>query len=89
MWKLNTKLEEDFFNFIAERAWYIGTDNPQDTDEELNILTKQIMAAVEPKIWRRYETKVSICNDQTMYEAYKPHYAYSPRKRTNDPHFGS
>lgn len=50
MWKLNTKLEENFFNFTAERVWYIGTDAPQDTDEELNILTKQIMATVEPKI---------------------------------------
>lgn len=71
MWKLNTKIEENFFDFAAERVWYIGTDGPQEPDEELEKLIKQISSTVEPQIWLRYETKISIYNDQTMYEAYK------------------
>lgn len=71
MWKMNSTLEENFFNFAAERVWYTGKDGPQDTDEELAAITEQMTAVVDPKIWHKYETKVSNYNDQAMYEAYK------------------
>lgn len=67
-----TRLEEKFFDFAVERVWYIGKDGPQmGTDEELDKLLEEIRVTVDPKVWRKYEIKVSIYNDQTMYESYK------------------
>lgn len=72
MHKPYTLLEENFFEFAGERVCYIGINGPmKKSDEEFDKLIEEIKAAVEPKIWRRYETKVSIYNDHTMYESYK------------------
>lgn len=72
MSKPYTELEENFFDFAAERVWYIGTNGPkQETDDELDKLTKEIIVTVDPDIWIKYQIRISIYNDHVMYESYK------------------
>lgn len=71
MCKINGKLDEDFFEFAAERVWYIGTDVTEEIDKELKQLIQQIREAIDPSLWHQYELKDSLYHDHTMYFAYK------------------
>lgn len=72
MHKPYTMLEENFFAFAEARVYYIGMNGPtKNTDDEFDRLLEEIKAAVEPKTWRRYETKISIYNDYTLFASYK------------------
>lgn len=71
MCKILGKLNEDFFEFAAERVWYIGVDVTEEVDKELEQLIQQVREALDPHLWRKYELKDSLNHDKTMYHAYK------------------
>lgn len=73
MWKIDTKTEEIFFDFVAERIPQIGQNlpEPDPLDKEFILLHKQILENIDKLVWQRYELKVSLYYDQALYEAYK------------------
>lgn len=71
MCDMKQKLEVDFFDFAAERVWFIGENITEETDKELEALSREVQESVEPKLWRKYEMKDSLYHDRTMYCAYK------------------
>lgn len=68
---MNTKLEEDFFDFVSERVLFVGNASAQEETESLDKMNAQMKGLVGAEIWGSYQAKLSIETDQMMLIAYK------------------